>query len=324
MRRVGPRGQDRRKAAGLLTGGMNRKPDFVIVGAAKAGTSSLYSYVSQHPQISMPDLKEPHFFSEWQPPTPAPADLGGYLSLFEGIPQEIRAGEASTSYLCSLGAPQNIKQFRPDAKIVMVLRNPVERAYSQYWNHVRDNVEPLSFEKALEAEPARVARGWWCGYHYVGCGLYSDQVTRYLELFGDQSVRIYLFEDLTRNAEAVCRDVFSFLQVDPDQPVDTRGVSNPSGPPKSVLVSRLLRRGTVLFRRYQRKLDRKGSTMDPVPVAWRRSVKEWLQAKNTGEVPKMDTRTKELLQDVFREDILRLEGVIRRDLARWLERPASA
>lgn len=303
---------------------MDRKPDFFIVGAAKAGTSSLHNYLSQHPEIFMPDLKEPHFFSEWRPPTPAPDDLDGYLSLFEGVPEGVRAGEASTSYLCSADAPARLKRFRPDAKIIMVLRDPVERAYSQYWNHTRDSVEPLSFEEALEAEPGRAERGWWCGYHYVGCGLYAEQVKRYLDLFGGKSVRVYLFEDLVRDGEGVCRDLFSFLGVDVGHTVEVGRALNRSGPPRSPLASRLLRKATELFRISQRQLARKGFKKSPLPVAWRRSAKEWLQARNTGKVPEMDARTRNRLQGVFREDTVRLEGIIHRDLGRWLGRPAAA
>ena len=302
--------------------GIERKPDFFIVGAAKAGTSSLYGYLSQHRQIYMPDLKEPHFFSEWHPPTPAPENLGEYLSLFAGVSKEVQVGEASTSYLCSLVAPQAIKQFRPDAKIVIVLRNPVDRAYSQYWNHVRDRVEPLSFEEALKAEPERMARGWWCGYHYLRCGLYAEQVSRYLETFGANSVKVYLFEDLVKDAGSVCRNLFSFLGVDPDQPTEKLGIRNRSGPPKSVLVSRLLREATRMFRLSQQQLYRAGFRRGPLPVSWRRSAKEWLQARNTAQTPKMDVRTRESLQGTFEEDILRLEGIIQKDLSSWLE-PAS-
>lgn len=307
-----------------MTRRTDRKPDFFVVGAAKAGTSSLYDYLSQHPDIFMPDLKEPHFFSEWRPPTPAPDDLDGYLSLFEGVPGGARAGEASTSYLCSAEAPTRLKRFRPDAKIVVVLRNPVERAYSQYWNHVRDSVETLSFEEALEAEPERAARGWWCGYHYVGCGLYAEQVKRYLDLFGGESVRVYLFEDLVQDGEGVCRDLFSFLGVGAGQPVETRRARNRSGPPRSTLASWFLHEATVMFRLSQRQLARRGFEKGPLPVAWRRSVKEWLQARNTGKVPEMDARTRDRLRNVFREDVLRLEGIIHRDLGRWLGRPAAA
>lgn len=303
--------------------GIERKPDFFVVGAAKAGTSSLYGYISQHRQIFMPDLKEPHFFSEWHPPTPTPQNFGEYLSLFTDVPKGVRAGEASTSYLCSLVAPQAIKRFQPNAKIVVVLRNPVERAYSQYWNHVRDHVEPLSFEEALEAEPERVASGWWCGYHYVGCGLYAEQVSRYLDTFGADSVRVYLFEDLVRDAEDVCRNLFSFLGVDPGQSIEKLGARNRSGPPKSMLVSRLLHKATGLFRLSQKQLYRAGLKRSPLPVFWRRSAKEWLQARNTAQTPKMDARTRENLQDVFEKDILRLQGVIRRDLSSWLEPESS-
>ncbi len=129
-----------------------RKPDFFVVGAAKSGTSSLHRHLEQHPAVFMPAVKEPHFFSDERPPVQEVKSLREYLALFADSPLGARAGEASTSNLYSPESASRIKAFQPDAGIIMVLRNPVDRAYSQYWNQVHEGVEPLSFEEALEAE----------------------------------------------------------------------------------------------------------------------------------------------------------------------------
>jgi Sulfotransferase domain len=294
---------------------MSRKPDFFIVGAAKSGTTSLYRHLIQHSAIFMPELKEPHFFGEWHP-APGVKDLEEYLSLFVGVPEEIQAGEATTAYLYSSTCAQEIKRFQPIAKIIMILRNPVDRAYSNYWEQrqgkyweSREPVETLGFEEALEAEPDRIKEGWGYAFHYIACGRYAEQVARYLDVFGNDAVRVYLFEDLVADAEAVCRNVFSFLEVEPDYPIKVAKAYNPSGPSRSALLSKLI---------YDR-LSIKEPVKKVVPITVRRSVKEWLRAKNVGPTPKMNPETRSRLQGVFRNDILRLEKLIGRDLSNWLE-----
>ena len=294
---------------------MSRKPDFFIVGAAKSGTTSLYRYLIQHPAVFMPEVKEPHFFGEWRPATGVEG-LEEYLKLFAGVPNDIRAGEATTAYLYSSSSAQEIKRFKPAAKIIMVLRNPVDRAYSNYWEQrevkyweSREPVETLSFEEALEAEPERIQKGWSYAYHYVACGHYAEQVARYLDVFGDDAVRVYLFDELVLDAEAVCRDVFSFLEVDPNYPIEVAKAYNPGGPPRSALLSKLI---------YDR-LSIKEPVKKVLPIAVRRSVKEWLRARNVGPRPKMNPETRFRLQGVFRNDILHLEKVLGRDLNKWLE-----
>lgn len=286
-----------------------RKPDFFIVGAAKSGTSSLYNYLIQHPAIFMPELKEPHFFystASAGAPVLGQKDLEKYLRLFKGVPDDIQAGEASTSYLYLKNAPQEIKRIQANAKIIMILRDPVERAYSQYWNHAREGLETLSFEEALRAEAQRRQKNWWYGLLYVETGRYAEQVSRYLDVFGRDSVQIHLFEDLSQDAEGVCRKTFSFLGVDPDTPINTEKVYNRSGPAKSKLLSRLL--GARGVRETARRA---------LPATWRRRFGEWMRESNRKPTPKMSPKIESSLREAFRDDIIRLEGLIGRDLRRW-------
>lgn len=294
---------------------MTRKPDFFIVGAPKAGTTSLYRYLIQHPAVYMPKLKEPHFFGEWHPIREV-KDLGDYLSLFAGVPEEIRAGEATTSYLYSPTAAQEIKRFQPSARIIIILRNPVDRAYSNYWEQreardweQKDPLETLSFEDALEAEEERIQQGWNYVFHYVGCGRYAEQIARYLDVFGQDGVRTYLLEDLVQDPEDVCRDVFSFLELDADHPINVGKIHNPSGPARSALLSKLL---------YDRS-SIKEPVKKVVPLAVRAGVKEWLRVRNVRPAPKMSPETRSRLQGLFQHDILRLQELIGRDLSHWLE-----
>ena len=290
---------------------MSRKPDFFVVGAPKAGTTSLYHYLIQHPDISMTDPKEPHFFYNRRSPGEpvlGEKDLSEYLKLFEEAPEGRRAGEASTSYLWLTNAAREIKELQPEAKIIILLRDPVKRAYSHYWHHVRDDKEPLGFKEALEAEPGRMEQGAWHGFYYVGCGLYAEQVERYLDTFGRESVKVYLFEDLMENPRGVCRDVFGFLGVDPEVAVDTGAIYNRGGAPKNRLFHKVIR---SRFKEPLKKL---------MPAGFRRSLGDRIRTSNIKPAPAMEPETRRLLEEAFREDLPRLEELLGRDLARWKDR----
>lgn len=299
---------------------MARKPDFFIVGAAKSGTTSLYNYLRQHPNVFMPIEKEPFFFGDWRASV-SREDLEGYLRLFEDAGEDTVAGEASTTYLYSESAASEIKQFQPRAKIIMVLRNPVDRAYSQYWHNVRQELVSSSFEEELEEEEKRLREGWRGFYpgeeppsYYIKSGRYAEQVARFLEVFGSDSVRIYFFEDLGTDAQSVCRDVFSFLRVDPDWPVNVRGVYNVSGPIRNAFLGRLI----------TRRLWIKEVAKRVLPVSWLRAVREWVLQKNVATVPEMNPETRRRLQRLFEEDILYAQKVTGRDLSHWLARPPAS
>ncbi len=291
-----------------------RKPDFFIVGAAKSGTTSLYNYLTQHPSVFMPVNKEPYFFGGRRE-TESQIDLEEYLKLFEGVPQSMSAGEASTTYLFLQNAAYKIKRFQPRANIIMVLRNPVDRAYSQYWHNFRNGYVHSSFDEELQAEEKRLRCGWdgffpdaHAPAYYLKSGHYAEQVSRFLEVFGKDSVRVYLFEDLISNARGICRDVFSFLGVDPNFPIEAERVYNVSGPVRSATLSRLL----------TRSLRSKDLIKKAVPVSWLRPAREWVLRKNTKSVPPMNPKTRFRLQKVFEEDILYVQNLTGRDLSHWL------
>ena len=198
-------------------------PNFLIVGAAKAGTSSLYQYLKQHPDIFMPEIKETHFFSNVEHPL---ADsLPAYERLFAGHTTETAVGEASASYLSDPEAPYEIKRTLENVDIFILLRNPADRAFSHWRYQVNRGRETLSFEQALMAEPERMSSEAFrksvpyknaMSYFYRTRGLYYEQVRRYIEVFGRERVHVFLFEDFIAQPLVVCRSVFRILGVDPD------------------------------------------------------------------------------------------------------------
>lgn len=197
-------------------------PNFFIVGAAKAGTTSLHAYLSSHPQVFMPALKEPHYFAEFAVAPefdnflPVVRDRLAYQNLFKDSDGRVAIGEASPSYLCDSGSAERIKAAIPAAKIIISLRNPVDRAFSHYLMELNRGTETLPFEEAIEFDLRRREKGWGKSAQYTELGLYANQVKAFLDQFGRDQVLIVLFEDLVRDTKVTMREIARFLGVDPD------------------------------------------------------------------------------------------------------------
>ncbi len=198
-----------------------KKPNLFIVGAARSGTTSLWQYLKVHPEIYMPEdelHKEPSFFSDIR----KDLTLDKYLALFERANESYKwIGEASVAYITDPLSASRIHEFDPSAKIIIMLRNPAERAYSLYNWMVQDGYEyASSFEEALKLEETRLLEkqstwykpNYYWGYLYFRSGLYHDQVKRYLELFKD-NVLIITFEDFINDPGSSYRQVCFFLEI---------------------------------------------------------------------------------------------------------------
>jgi len=195
-------------------------PNFFVVGAAKAGTTSLHAYLMGHPEIYMAAVKEPHYFSRLEPSPerrpflPTIDDERPYLNLFRDAGDRPVRGESSTSYLTVPDAAGRIRECCPTAKAVIMLREPVSRAYSHFLADVRDGVERRSFRHAIEDELSGSERlEWGVSGLYVTIGRYAEDVARYRRLFGSD-LRVLFFEDLVADPTANVRQVLDFLGVD--------------------------------------------------------------------------------------------------------------
>jgi hypothetical protein len=185
-------------------------PNFVILGSQKAGTTSLYQVLRLHPEIFMPAKKELNYFFH-EAEYSKGADY--YQSYFKGAPTTAKAiGEASPGYICHPLAPARIHELLPDAKLIVTVRNPIARAYSQYWDNRRSLSETLSFpeviEQALEETyiPGRLG--------YFSRGTYMQYIQRYLDLFPAENLLVLPFEDLKADAARFYQRCFEFLGVD--------------------------------------------------------------------------------------------------------------
>jgi len=288
-------------------------PNFVIIGAIKGGTTSLYRYLGEHPDVYMCPRKEPLYFA-WDPERPRPAgqqemctDLGTYESLFEGAAGAPAVGEASPQYLYSVVAAGRIRETIPDARLIAILRHPVERALSAYLHLVRDGAETLTFEGALAAEDERRREGWDPIWHYRAVGLYADQVERYCETFDRDQVRFYLHDDFERDPRALVQDVFGFLDVDPSFEPATSVRFNASGVPRRRLLFRLATTENPMRR----------AARAAVPQRHRERLRV-LAINRSLERPQLAPETRRRLAQSFTDDVRRLQRLLGRDLSHWL------
>jgi DNA-binding TFAR19-related protein (PDSD5 family) len=296
-------------------------PNFLIIGAAKAGTTSLYHYLKQHPQVYLSPMKEPKFFAlegqdlDFGGPggqeilrRSSVIDLAAYQRLFAGVSKERAVGEASTLYLYSAEAPKRIKHYIPDAKLVAILRNPVERAYSNYLYMVRKGEElSRDFREALGEEEKRIHDNWMPTWHYQRRGLYFAQLKRYYDLFDAGQIKVYLYEDLSTDAAGLLKDMFQFLDVDETFLPKMSTKYNISGVPKNKALHNFLLKPHLIK-----------SVLRPLlSASWRKRLSMSLSNRNLVR-PTLPEEVRKQLLEIYRDDILRLEVLLARDLSKWL------
>jgi len=300
-------------------------PNFLIVGAPKSGTTSLYHYLKQHPEVFMPQKKEPRFFvacvhKSRNPNAPryeyyiksSIFTFEDYVKLFEGAEKEKAIGEASPAYLYhyEMTIPQ-IKKFLGDVKIIAILRNPVDRAFSAHVHLLGKRFEVLSFERCLELEEERKAANWGIMDFYKSVGLYYNQVKAFMENF--EEVKVVLYDDLVQDALGLVGDLYEFLEVDLSFVPDISIIYAVTGVPKSRSFYKFL---NVLAR--SSALRSMAGVILPNEI--RAKLLKDLKALKVKTLvkPEMKLETREYLKNVFREDILKLQDLLDRDLSHWL------
>lgn len=293
-------------------------PNFFLIGAAKSGTTALYSFLKQHPEVFLPERKEPHFFAfqnqelRFRGPgvtiNKAITRIDEYRRLYANVAGESAIGDCSASYLYVQGTCERIHDLCPDAKIIAILRNPIDRAYSSYLHLVREGREPLdSFEAALEAEQDRIAQDWGLLWRYADLGRYAAQLERYLAAFGRERVRVFLYDELRSDPQQLMHDTFEFLGVDSEFTPDLSARPNVSGVPQSRWLHKLLRAGGAA-----RTLVRA-----TIPTALKVQLRDWYFGRGLRQPP-MHPELRERLRREFRDDILKTQQLIERDLSHWL------
>ena len=301
-------------------------PNFLIVGAAKCGMTSLYYSLKQHPEIFMSNPKEPDFFFAQfsKIPTGGIGDdcynivktYDDYCRLFEHATDRQAIGEAShTNLYYYRETIPLIKQHLRDPKIIIILRNPVERAFAAHAKLTLEGREFLPFEEALQQETKRITEGWRPTWYYQNLGFYAHQVKAYFDHFS--SVKVCLFDDLEKDPASLMQDLFKFLEVDAGFRPDMTAEFNISGVPRSSLLQSLFSRKPPL-QRIIRFLGEMIFTVD----GWA-GVREKLKSRLLSQ-DVMKPETKRDLESAYREDIAKLQVLIDRNLSHWLPHAADA
>ena len=292
-----------------------QKPDFFIVGAAKSGTTSMMRYLDQHPDIAIPQKREPLFFAtdfDW--PELKVTDLQHYLSIFADAKQCKYVGEKSVWHLYSANAAHEINAFNPDAKIIALLRNPIDMIYSLHGQLLRQLDEDITnFEEALAAVPDRESgsrlpqktrspEALW----YTKVGQYSQQILRYIKIFGKDRVHVVIFDDFKKRPVECYKATLEFLGADPNfQP--RLEIHNQATKLRSRSLQRILNEQPFYFR------------MLPSYI---RLGLQWRLEKFNRQVtpnPPMRPESRAFLQGLFSQDIDNLSDILERDLSTWYQ-----
>lgn len=303
------------------------------MGAPKAGTTALYRYLDQHPAIYMSPIKEPNFLADeirLENFTEAFRKLaesrlaaqreylrgpvtekfsGGpvsewpdYVRLFRNAGHETAIGEASVCYLWSESAPSNIAHRFPGAKILMVLRNPVERALTQYAHMLTFASTRITFRDyvnaAIESTSTRIGEL----YPFLNFGLYCEQVKRYQSKFNTEQLRIHFYEDFRQEPRRVLRNIFQFLSVDPDFEPDLSNRHMEARVPRSFFMKNALRQLAIW-----------NHVRGHLPESFRRRLYQPRQAI------RLTPADRARLIDYYRDDTGNLSKLLSRDLSSWLE-----
>ncbi len=272
-------------------------PDFIVLGAAKAGTTSLYHYLKQHPAIFIPSKKELRFF------TNRTADIDEYLRFFVEKSDKV-AGEVSSDYLYSgPDTAKRIKKYFPGVKLIAILRNPIDRAYSEYCMDLRLGKVTGSFADEL---------GGKFKTRYLNQGFYHKQIKRYLKIFDEKQFRVWLYDDLCQDPMKLLQEIFKYIRVDTNFIPNIKIKHNKGAVPKNIFVQVLVQRPNIL-----RKVFRNFSALF-FPLHIRQRIRNSIINHNLRKILPMDSDIRRSLLEFYRSDIIKLQTLMNRDLSSWL------
>lgn len=277
-------------------------PNLIVIGTVKGGTTSMYEYLREHPQVYMSPMKETNFFSSrW--PLRTQAD---YEAQFDGVNGEAVIGEASPGYLAFPGVARRIHDLIPAAKLIAILRNPADRAFSEYWMRWRGDT--------YWKEPGEITAAFQRESFYVAPGFYYEHLRRFFDLFPPEQLRVYITERMNADTAGVMADTYRFLGVDDGFQPDLRRRHNVGYTPKS---------GALNGVYHHEGLRKALVPIVPRPV---KDLVKRVSARNqvTG-VPEIPEELRRQMVELYREDIERLQALLDEDLSIWLDdRPAVA
>jgi hypothetical protein len=286
-------------------------PNFFIVGAQKAGTTSLYFYLKEIPGVYMSPIKELFYFAPHAVQSSACdviRDKKEYLRLFEKARGYIAVGEATPIYLWDPDAPKLIHQTVPHARIIIILRDPIERAYSNYLMKMKYSGMKSSFYDELMRDYKSQEKLFGRSQLYVEMGMYYEQVKRYFDIFGREQVKVITFEEFVQHIEQTVNEVLDFLGVN-YKVTEIRQQYNPYSVPRSPVALWIF----AFFRWLRARNMKFYKILALLPDLLVESAPENILFKRT-QKPKIEPEAVKFLQEIYRDDVLKLESLLGRSL----------
>lgn len=289
-------------------------PSFFVIGAYRSGTTTLYRMLRQHPGVFLPLEKEPNWLAVEDNPEASHIlrersvpDRAAYEALYRERGADQVPGDISPEYLRNPHVAGHLAEIAPDARLVAILRNPIERAWSDFLLHRRDGNEPCeTLVDALAQQSDRTTDGDHRAGHYLDSGMYATQLQRYLDRFPAEAVQVHLFEDLKTDLDGTMRAIFSHIGVDPGVEVEREKPINASGIPRNPVVAQVLKARSRL-RPYVSR-----SVLERARPLWDRVLSSQLDRPTLGDADR------QLLADHYRDEIPALGKLLDRDLSHWL------
>lgn len=292
----------------------------IIGGASKSGTTALYYYFSQHPEVCLSEKKELHFFSgaELEQNISGPGDkfvmdeitktFDEYRLYYDCDEEKKITLDVSPSYLYYYKTSTSlIKQYTDGAKLVFLLRNPIDKVFSQYMHLLGEGREELTFEDALAKESERKSMGYSDIWLYKESGYYADSVKYFIDNFGQDNVKFYYYDEFLKSPKVILRDICQFSGISSDFKFEDLVGVNRSGKPKSKILAKLLapNQFTNLLRRI-------------IPMKFGAKVKNFIKDLNTGKKEKLSSDIKEKLFEDYKADIQKVEKILGKKSG-WLD-----
>lgn len=311
-------------------------PNFFLIGTVKGGTTSLHRYLDQHPDIYLSPIKEVNYFSKddidsnlfakdyrhdiaidlakyFKEGMPHPVHIAhvtdekSYLKLFSKADKAKAIGEMSLSYMLYEKTPKKIKATYPNAKIIAMLRNPAERAFSQYiMNLKQGKILENDFIKEICQDDQQEKKGWGANHQYLMIGKYYEQLKRYYDIFPKEQIKVFLFDDYLKNPDQIVQEMFEFLEVDANITINTTEKANEGGVPKLKKINYFLNQSGII-----------SWAKNNLPRNWRSTFKNLMYKTDKSSIPTMTSEQREFLINYYTADILQLEKLIGRDLKSW-------
>ena len=282
------------------------EPNFLIVGGSKCGTTNLSYHLMEHDQVFMPELNEPYYFCRLDVPDDFERDSmvwkkDEYLSLFKNAKKNQRIGEATSTYLHCPHAAQDIKNHFNNCKIIILVRNPIERAHSSYFSYKFMKFDERAFSEIINEHEKKIEMEEFFIYSVLEPGFYSKHIKRFQSIFSEEQIKIIVFEDYIKNVEKTIKSVLEFLELD-SEIIFKEQKKGAYRVPKNKLSEKLLK--NKMFRNTATKI---------IPPVYRQKLGDKLLVNQTKK-PKMLEEDYRKLKSIYQNEVKELEKLLNRKL----------